>query len=149
MAQEDADIHPRDIFSLVMRNANSPIRGWTFKWEKTGLTIWSEIDFDEYIITAHKKGHPDAYFHVSIASGVENSTEQSLYEVRVKQIKTPGEDWNHNFWWDEGEWKGERGRSDHWVPLPDNPKEGVCTHGGWSMMPVTKDGCFNPKTEEQ
>jgi len=141
----DETLWPRDIFAVIMHDAKPPIRGWSLKFDRAGIEFGGSIDYDEYVITATKKGKSPLYFHLSVKEGVELDTDQSVYEVRVKQVKTPGEDWNHNAYWDLGEWSGEKGKSAHWVPDKDG-KAGTCTTGGnWlgmSEYPTTKAECF-------
>jgi hypothetical protein len=145
--QDDFDktIWPRDIFSVMMRGQKPPIRGWNLSFKRTGIEFDGSIDYDEYIITATKKGEPTKYFHVSEKQGVENDTDQSVYEVRVKEVKDPSEDWMHNAYWDEGVWSGERGKSAHWVPNKSG-NTGVCSHDsnwlGSAELSTTKEECF-------
>jgi hypothetical protein len=143
----DEEIWPRDIFGVIIRHEPTPVRGWSLEWKETGITWQSAIDYQEYIITATKPGALNTYFHVSIKTGVEEDVEQSVYEVRVKHVETPEEDWRENQWNKRGEWSGKVGHSAHWVPIADDITHGSCQPNpdGFIYAPATREECFKDK----
>lgn len=143
MSDLSQSVTPRDIFGVLMHDKKPPIRGWGLEFRATGITTEGAIDYNEWVITATKSNRK-CYFHASVRSGGDEDTAQSLYEVRVKAVSSPDEDWNHNFYWDEGAWSGAKGKSAHWVPFKDDPTQGTCSTpgGGMSWAPATKKACF-------
>lgn len=127
-----------DIFHCIeTKTCKAPIKGWKLTFDT--LMEWrGGLDWSEEIITA-KKGKETRYFHTMVKIGVDPENDQSVYEIRVKQVSTLDEDWNHNFNWDEGEWNGVKGHSRHYV-------DGWCsTSSESSMCCMTREQCFHPE----
>lgn len=134
------EITIRDLYVCVEKHAcESAFKGWKLSFE-TIFEYDGALDEIEWVITARKDGQT-RYFHVSEKIGYERKTGQSVHETRLKEVKTPEEDWSHNFDWDEGEWSGERGTSAHWVPFGDGVV-GICSKGESASWGIPKRVCF-------
>lgn len=135
----DAEIYPRDIFAYF-RAREHDLRGWKLAVQEQ-IVYAGSLDWETCIVTA-TKGTLVRYFWVYRASGVDPENEQSVDEIRVKQLDTPDEDPKRNRYSEKGEWDSEHYM--HWVPASYDPKIGTCSSGlGGSMwFPATKKECF-------